>query len=60
MKDNVLHKVAKIIADRYDVEPEYIFQNTRQRKITDIRAIFHYMSTDTLTKGCKGLENLVN
>ena len=44
MKDNVLHKVAKIIADRYDVEPEYIFQNTRQRKITDIRAIFHYMS----------------
>ena len=44
MKDNVLHKVAKIIADRYDVEPEYIFQNTRKRKITDIRAIFHYMS----------------
>lgn len=44
MKENVLHKVAKIVADRFEVEPKYIFQNTRRHKVTDIRSIFHFMS----------------
>ena len=44
MKDNVLNKIAKIVADEFEVDVEYIFQNTRKHKVTDIRSIFHYMA----------------
>jgi len=44
MKTNVLHKIAKIIADEFQVEPTYIFQNTRKHKVTDMRCIFHFMA----------------
>ena len=50
MKHNVLHKVAKIVADRFEVKPEYIFQDTRRHKVTDMRAIFHYMSNRYTSK----------
>ena len=50
MKNSVLHKVAKIVADRFEVKPEYIFQDTRRHKVTDMRAIFHYMSNRYTSK----------
>ena len=43
MKNSILYKIAKIVANRYEVDPKFIFQNSRKRKIVDMRAIFHYM-----------------
>ncbi len=44
MKTNILHKIAKIIADEFQVEPKYIFKDTRKHKVTEMRCIFHFMA----------------
>lgn len=43
MKNSILYKIAKIVADRFEVDPEFIFQDTRRHAVTDVRAIYHFM-----------------
>jgi len=43
MKNNILYKIAKIVADEFQVDPPFIFQDTRRHEVTDVRAVFHYM-----------------
>lgn len=43
MKNNILYKIAKIVADRFEVDPKFIFEDTRRHAVTDVRAIYHFM-----------------
>lgn len=43
MKETTIYKIAKIVADKYEVSIEFIFQNSKRQEVADIRAVFHYM-----------------
>ena len=53
LEKNIMYKISKIVADRFEVSPEFIFKDTRKHKVTDIRSIFHYMCYKYTGEGIK-------
>lgn len=43
MQTNVLKGIAEAVSQYYDISTRELFKNTRERHLTDKRAIFHYL-----------------